>query len=130
MTHVLDTIKGALRSLQVIESGEEPSNSEVEDAVMNLNLMMHGWRNRGVNVDHVDLSSTDELKLDPRHHEGVMYLLAIRLAPEYEKAVSAEVAVLAEAGWRGIQSHFTVPNDLKVEGLEHMPSRRWGTNRP
>ncbi len=127
MTHVITTIKGALRAIQVLESGEEPSASEGVDALQNLNEMMHGWRNRNVNVDHVTLTLTDELKIDERHHEGIRYLLAVRLAPEYEKAVSVEVATLAESGWRGIQSHFTVPNDLKPEGLESMPSRRFGT---
>ena len=130
MTHVLTTIKGAMRAIQVLESGDEPSGPEGVDALNALNQMIHGWRNRGVDVDHVDLLLTDDIQLDARHHEGLMYLLAVRLAPEYEKAVSTEVAVLADQGWRGIQSHFTVPNNLKPEGLEFMPSRRWGTNRP
>jgi hypothetical protein len=127
MTTALDVVKTSLRSIQVIDAGEEPEASEGADALQAMNLMIHGWRNKGVDVGHTDLVLTDELKLDPRHHEAVIYLLAVRLAPEYEKAVSVEVATLAEAGWRGLQSHYIVPNDLKIEGLEQMPSRRHGT---
>ena len=127
MTTALDVVKGALRAIQVLDSGEEPEANEGQDALTSLNLMIHGWRNKSVNVQHVDLVLSDVIKLEPRHHEGLIYLLAIRLAPDYNQTVSAEVVVLAESAWRGIQSHYIVPVDLKLEGLSDMPSRRWGT---
>lgn len=124
MTTALDTIKGALRALKVIASGEPIDGSMTEDALFSLNQMLHGWRNRNVDLDHVDLEQTDDLKMDKRHHEGVMYLLAVRLAPEYDEPVSAEVATLADSGWRGIQSHYAVPGQLNVGELGRMPSQR------
>lgn len=128
MTIALQLIKTAMRSIQVLESGEEPDGPQGIDALASLNQMIHGWRNRNVDVEHVDLTLTDEIKLDERHHEGLTYLLAVRLAPEYNTSVSPEVALLAETGWRGIQSHYTIPNSLQIEGINRMPSSRWGSN--
>lgn len=42
---VRDLIKGSLRSLGVLASGEEPSAAEAQDALASLNSLLGSWRN-------------------------------------------------------------------------------------
>lgn len=46
----LDIIKGALRSINVLASGEEPTGDEAQDALVILNQMLDTWSADGLNI--------------------------------------------------------------------------------
>lgn len=126
-TTARDTVYGALRLIGAVPSGEVPAAQEAADGLAALNAMLHGWKNRGVDVSHVDLALSDAVALGQEFHEGVKYLLAVRLAPEYERPPAPELMSIADNAWRAIQMAHGSPTDLTVEGgLLKMPGEYWG----
>lgn len=126
-TTARDTVFGALRLIGAVPSGEAPTAQEAADGLAALNGMLHGWKNRGVDVTHVDLALSDAIALGDEFQEGIKYLLAVRLAPEYERSATPELVSIADNAWRAIQMAYGSPTDLTVEdGLLKMPGEYWG----
>jgi hypothetical protein len=68
-------------------------------------------------VPFVAYSATDSLALPPGYQDAITYHLAIRLAPEYGRPVTPELAALARAAKDNIQrANFRVP--LMSTGLQ------------
>lgn len=130
MTTARDVVAGALRLIGALAAGETPDAPEAADGLDALNRMMHGWKARGVDLAHTDLALSDTVSLADEYREGLEHLLAVRLAPEYERPASPDLLRLGEEAWRAIQLAFTAPVDLTVEtGLLRMPGARRGTSR-
>lgn len=126
-TTARDTIHGALRLIGAVPSGEVPTAQEAADGLAALNGMLHGWKNRGVDLSHVDLALSDAIVPAEEFHEGIKYLLAVRLAPEYERPPAPELMSIADNAWRAIEMAYGSPSDLTVEdGLLKMPGEYWG----
>lgn len=84
MTLTSDIVTRAARKIGVVASDEAMTADEIANGVIALNMMMHAWKLRGVDVEHVDLAATDTFSLDPEFEEGTVYLLASRMSPDYE----------------------------------------------
>lgn len=84
MTLTSEIVTRAARKIGVVASDEAMTADEIANGVIALNMMMHAWKLRGVDVEHVDLAATDTFSLDPEFEEGTVYLLASRMAPDYE----------------------------------------------
>jgi hypothetical protein len=114
-------VSRALRRLRVIGSAEDPSAEDAADGLAALNAMIAGWEADGVKV-------SGDVPLDARFEEGVVALLAVRLADDYGTAPSPGVVRDAETGWSRLQAAFNhVPLAQFDSALRNMPSQRYWT---
>lgn len=121
MSSSAQIVARALKRLRVIAPGEDPSADDAADGLATLNAMIASWEGKGVKV-------SGDVPLDARFEQGVIAMLAVRLAPDYGKQVDAVTASDAEDGWRALQAAFNpVPKAQFDTALRNMPSQRyWG----
>lgn len=93
----LDIIAGALKHLTVLSAETELTAAEAQDGLTDLNDMGVEWEVSGISVGFVaSLDVNSQLDL-PRHSVAAFKAnLALRLAPQYEKLVSASLVNLAD----------------------------------
>jgi len=111
MATALNVIERALREIGVIQSGESPSATEAQDALTSLNQMLHGWRLKSVNLNHIDLVLIDTLPYPQDHEDPIVYNLAARLGQEYGVSIKPVTAALASDSFRSIQNYYADPQD-------------------
>ena len=107
-------IKRGLRSLAILQSGEEPSAAEAEDAIDVLNAMLHAWEFDGITLNHIDLAYTDTFPYPDNHIDPVMYNFALRYATEFGKDIPAVVISGAKDGYRNLQNYYLETPDLSM----------------
>jgi hypothetical protein len=106
----------ALKRLGIPGEGGTLSASEMADAIEALNAMIEAWE--------CDWLSGDTLPLAARFEQGVVAMLAVRLAGDYGVSVNDVLVRDAQRGEQQIQSaFFTVPAS-RFEG----PLKNNGTN--
>lgn len=88
----------ALRRLNVIPLGGTPSGEDVAEGTEALTAMINSWEAEGL--------SGDVLPLDARFEQGVVAMLAVRLAEEYGKVPSPLLMRDADEGWSAISAAF------------------------
>lgn len=119
MSSSAQIVSRALRRLKVIGAGEDPSADDAADGLAALNAMIAGWEADGVKV-------SGDVPLDARFEEGVVALLAVRLADDFGTSPSAGVVRDAENGWARLQAAFNhVPLAQFDTALRNMPSQRY-----
>mgnify|MGYP000109049372 FL=1 len=122
MTTMTDFIARTLKKLTVqgiAESGDPDLTDHALDA---FNMMLHGWKLRGVNVRHTDVALADDFPLDQEFEEGSMYMLASRISPDFQRPLSFD----ADDWFRGIQAAYRVPNRATIApGLLSMASQEF-----
>ena len=117
MTTVLKIVTRSLRKIGVAAMDETPTADETENAVDALNAMIHAFKLEGVDLEWSDQISTDEFALDPEYHEGIVYLLASRMNPDYTIPPSFN----ADDWWRSIQANnVTAPTAVVPLALRRM----------
>lgn len=115
-----DIVHAALRKIGVLGVGDAASADDARDTLFALNVMMHGWKARGVDVAHSDLALADDFPLPPQFHEGAVYLLASRIAPDYERPQAFD----ADDWFRTLQAAYATMPELTVPpALTRPPSR-------
>lgn len=75
----------ALRRGQLIEQDETPTPGQAEEAVAVLNDLLFAWETDGIHLGHTTLTLDSEVELPDNHLRGVQLLLALDLAPFYDK---------------------------------------------
>lgn len=125
-----DIIEGACRRIGVLATGTALRASEAAEALEALNDMMHGLEFEGVFLGHTDLALTDTVNLPDSHIPGIKDMLAVRIAPEYEREASPSVQQRAIDAESMLRTHYvdTMPMDLDY-GLTDLPSQHWGRTR-
>lgn len=113
MTTAADIVTRALRKIGVATASQPVNANELNDGVTALNAMMHAWKLAGVDVEHVDLTATDDFPLGPEFEEGTVYVLASRLSPDYEVPQGFD----ADDWFRKIQAAYLVINDVRMPAL-------------
>ena len=88
----------ALRRLRVIPSGGTPSAEDLSDGTEALTAMINAWEAEGL--------TGDVLPLDARFEQGVVAMLAKRLAPEFGVEVDPDLRQDAKEGWDQISAAF------------------------
>jgi homospermidine synthase len=120
MTTARDIVHAALRKALVIGAGDDAAADDASDALFALNSMMHGWKARSVDVSHTDLALSDAFPLDAQFIEGTVYMLASRLAPDYQVPQPFD----ADDWFRTLQAAYHTPLEIAVENaLTRPPSR-------
>lgn len=127
MTTVLDVITRAHRKLGVSGQGEALSAEMAAEGLAALNDMMAGWRLQGINRLHIPLETGSEaFPMAPEFIEGVVYLLASRLGPNYEVPPSFDHSRFL----RQLQTAFLSVEEVDMPtALTRLPSSRrsgWG----
>lgn len=98
----------ALRRLNVFAAGESPGADDITSAIEALNAMISSWEADGL--------SGDVLPLDARFEQGVVAMLAVRLAEDYGATAGPVLVRDAQNGWSQIQSAFFAVPETRFEG--------------
>jgi hypothetical protein len=107
----------ALKRINVVAAGEDPSAVDAADGLAALNAMIAGWAIDGINV-------SADVPLSAGHEEGVVALLAVRLAPDYGRMPSPLVLKAAEEGMYRLEADYiSAPLAQFDTALIDMPSR-------
>lgn len=120
MATVADVVRRAYRKIGVAASDNPLTANEMAEGVIALNMMLSGWRLRGVNTGYAPLEDSDDFPLSYEFEEGSAYVLAGRLAPDYEAPQSFD----ADDWFRTIQAAFMQIDEAGFDdALVVLPSR-------
>ncbi len=93
MTTVADFIKDTLSTIQVINPSQAVSAADMQTGIRFLNRLMTRMEASGIAMGWQDVSSPDDvLPLPPEAELGIMYTLAVTIAPQYGVDVMPAVA--------------------------------------
>jgi hypothetical protein len=119
-----DLISASLRLIGAIAPGESPEASEASDALGTVNRMLDSWANEPLMLyweDDVQVTTLGSLTLNGTvslpagYEDAIIYNAAIRLAPEYGRSVTQEVALIANDSKAAIKRTNYRPNYLEIE---------------
>ena len=120
MTTTRDIVTRAFRKIGVVSEGEALDADTADAGLDALNMMLHGWKLKGVDLTHTNLALSDTFSLDPEYEEGTVYLLAARLSPDYMAPASFD----ADDWFRGIQAaYMTITAATLPVALTTLPSK-------
>tara|TARA_R110002153_G_C13303360_1_gene495848 strand:+ start:174 stop:1004 length:831 start_codon:yes stop_codon:yes gene_type:complete len=84
METAADVIKSALQELLVQASESPLEPSEYQDGIKYLNRMMAGYSVKGINLGYTKVTNiADPITVDDGALEGIVFNLALKLAPQY-----------------------------------------------
>lgn len=120
MTTARDIVQAAYRKISVAASGQAIADDEAGEGIFALNLMMHSFKARNADILHSDLGLNDNIALPVQFHEGLVYMLAERLSPDYERPQSFD----ADQWFRELQAAYgTIPTLTIPAAVLRPPSR-------
>lgn len=100
----------ALKRLRLVGTGQNPAAADLQDAIDALESMHGSWTADGLVVP--------ALPLNTRFDQGVIAMLAVRLAGDYGKPIDAVLARDAKRGEQQLQAaFFGVPASRFDDGL-------------
>jgi hypothetical protein len=112
MATTTQIVTRALRRIRVIPAGGTPSAEDLSDGTDALTAMINGWEADGL--------TGDVLPLDARFEQGVVAMLAVRMAGEYGKEPDAVLLRDATDGWSQISAaFFAVPSSRFDSALKY-----------
>lgn len=105
MTTAAVIVSRALRLIQVVDANEAPEAEDFRDACIALNALGVRWATSGLISAWQTVEGPETLISTPAAaDEALTYSLAVRMASEYGRPISPEVAALAESAaavlWR------------------------------
>lgn len=115
MTTAREVVKSALRKLQVIEDGGEPTASEAKDSLEGLNDFLENLSVDGVSIAHKTLTLDDTVNIDKAHIQTIKNQLAVKLAPEFGAAVDPQVAFDALQGMKALRADTKLKKPTRVD---------------
>lgn len=113
-----DVIEDGLRKLTILQAGEAASASEASDGLDVLNDMLHGWP---TDLQHVDLTLSDDLQVPPDHLRAIKFNFAIEYASQFGKQIPPSVAAIANASLRDLQNRYANPARLNAQQFKRKP---------
>lgn len=121
MTTVRDIVTRSLKKIGVTAKDEDPDANDIAEGVDAFNMMLHGWKLRGVDVSHTTQDANDTFALASEYEEGTVYNLCSRLEPDYMVPASFD----ADDWFRAIQAAYTTIADADLgNALILLPSQR------
>lgn len=126
MATVEDIVTAAYRKLSIVSEDETMSAAMLTNGVDAFNRMLHGWKLRGVDVEHTDLAAADTFPLADEFQEGTIYVLAGRVSPDYSTPANFD----ADDWFRTLQAaYMAITAATMPKALTRMPSRYWRDTR-
>lgn len=83
MTTTRDIIERAHRKIGVVASDEPMTADQAQNGLDALNMMMHSWSLTVPTWAHTDTTLTATFPMPATFHEGAVYQLAARIAPDF-----------------------------------------------
>lgn len=80
-----DLVERAYRKIGVVATDESMTADQAAVGMDALNMMMHALVLDGIDTGYSDLELADQFSLDARFDEGIVYMLASRLAPDFAR---------------------------------------------
>lgn len=121
MASARDVIKSALRRLNVIAAGEDPSAEEAADALAELNAMLINFKREGIDYTHAALSLTDALTVDDGVAWYIRDCLVEKIADEYGRPLSPMLAAASDNARRMLQAAFKTPTGAAIDVAIYRP---------
>lgn len=117
----LQIIARALRKINLNPEGVTPSAEQTADTLAELNTMLVTWEEDDVFLQYyVQTSASDNFPCQEYTHQGVIGMLAIRMASNYGIQVSQELLDYARDGWETIVRK-AMNKALPRSNLSHLP---------
>lgn len=117
----IQIITRALRKINVNPEGVTPTAEQTEDCLAELNTMMAKWEEDDVFLQYfAQTSASDTFPCQEYTHQGVIGMLALRVAPNYSVAASQEAIDYARDGWDTILRK-AMNKQLPRSDLSHLP---------
>ncbi|MFA6064019.1 MAG: packaged DNA stabilization gp4 family protein [Gallionella sp.] len=97
--------------------------NQLQSAARKLDAMMATWNAKGIRVGYAASSDPKTVDLDSDSgipdaaYETVSANLALRLAPEFGKAVSPEAKSVAHDGYRSLLGKAAMPHEVALTSL-------------
>lgn len=110
MATALDVVTRALRKATVLPVDEVAPADMAAHALDALNDMIFAWKLAGVDTSHVALALSDTFPLGDEYLEGTTFLLASRLAPDYQAPVGFD----ADDWFRKMQAAYVTANTVDM----------------
>lgn len=127
MTTKSDLIKAALRKLGITGFDAETDPDEFDAALIELETMMTEWDGRGIRVGY-NLGASPDTALTSAEagsydwaRQGIVCGLAMRLAGDYGKAVTPDLARAASAGLAAIMAATAAEKIYQMQYPANMP---------
>lgn len=117
MAKAIDVVNRALRLIGVASEGEALEASTAADALDVLNGLLAEWYGNIAIPDYSAASLVDDLTIDAGDKEALSYQLALRLAPEYGQALSAEFVQAADASMTRLRNRYFVAGRTNFDEL-------------
>lgn len=83
MATVNDIVTRAYRKIGVVATDEPMTADQAQIGEDALNMMMQALALDGIDVAWSDAVLADQFAMEPAFHEGIVYMLAARLAPDF-----------------------------------------------
>ena len=121
MASCRDLVERAYRKIGVVATDEAMTADQASVGMDALNMMMHGLVLEGVDTGYTGLALADDFSLDARFDESVVYMLANKLAPDFNRpGVDDRIAR------QRIANAFLIVPDAEIDtGLRRTSSQRW-----
>lgn len=107
MATARDILNRAMRRLRVIGIEEEMEAAQARDALALMNAMMHGWRSRGVDIEHTNYELGTETALGDEWDLALEYLVAEHIGPTYNRQLSSAESMEKRRWWRNLKAEYT-----------------------
>lgn len=132
MTYVVDIVSRALRILRVIDPDEAVEERRFFNALEALNTMIDAWEGHGRAIGWSrQKNPKDIMPTPPELDEAIAFNLAVKLRPEYGKALEPDVIEFAKSGLNLIRTMIAANEYLEMD--TDLPaaesSRRLGNRR-
>ena len=115
-----DLVERAFRKIGVVATDEAMTADQADVGMDALNMMMHGLVLDGIDAGYTSLELADQFSLDARYDESVVYMLANKLAPDFNRpGVDDRIAR------QRIANAFLIVPDAEIDTAIRRTSSQW-----
>lgn len=121
MATVNDIVTRAYRKIGIVAHDEAMTSDQGASGLSAFNEMLSAWALDGITITYSDLALTDTFPLADKYREGVIYLLASRITPEFAMPVGFDPSDF----FRKIQASYMAISAATIPSpLLNTPSQR------
>ena len=116
-----DLVETAFQEIGVVATDEAMTADQASIGMKRLNMMMHALVLEGIDTGYTSLELADQFSLDARFEEGIVYMLAGRLAPGFSRPGFDDRRFK-----QGLANAFLIVPDAEIDtGIRRTSSQRW-----
>lgn len=115
-----DLVERAYRKIGVVATDEAMTADQADVGMDALSMMMHGLALDGIDAGYTSLELADQFSLDARYDESVVYMLANKLAPDFNRpGVDDRIAR------QRLANAFLIVPDAEIDTAIRRTSSQW-----